>query len=123
MAYSDFSLADLKTNFHLLVSEDGNLFDQIPPVEPSPALADLPTFTRLTGIELRVLFSADTALSNPYTLYVIRSARADSEATRFSAWALADWRARLLSLRLPGGEPAFAPLAGGCIVPDTAAVQ
>ncbi len=87
------------------------------------ALADLPTFTRLTGIELRVLFSADTALSNPYTLYVIRSARADSDATRFSAWALADWRARLLSLRLPGGEPAFAPLAGGCIVPDTAAVQ
>src|SRR5258707_1241762 len=38
------------------------------------ALADLPTFTRLTGIDLRPLFTADTACVNPYTLYVIRSA-------------------------------------------------
>src|SRR5437879_63286 len=36
------------------------------------ALADLPTFTRLTGVDLRVLFAADTALGNPYTLYVDR---------------------------------------------------
>ncbi|HLQ58813.1 MAG TPA: substrate-binding domain-containing protein [Gemmatimonadales bacterium] len=78
------------------------------------ALADLPTFTRLTGIALRVLFTADTALGNPYTLYVIRSASDNSVATRFSTWALADWRTRLLALRLPGGVQAFAPLPGEC---------
>jgi len=81
------------------------------------ALADLPTFTRLTGVDLRVLFAADTALGNPYTLYVIRSASEQSMAERFSSWALAEWRGRLLTLRLPDGEPAFAPLAGGCAVP------
>jgi tungstate transport system substrate-binding protein len=81
------------------------------------ALADLPTFTRLTGIDLRVLFTADTALGNPYTLYVIRSASQDSAATRFSTWALADWRTRLLALRLPGGTAAFAPLPGECAAP------
>jgi len=81
------------------------------------ALADLPTFTRLTGIDLRVLFTADTALGNPYTLYVIRSASHDSAAMRFSTWAMADWRARLLTVRLPGGAAAFAPLQGECAVP------
>ena len=81
------------------------------------ALADLPTFTRLTGIDLRVLFTADTALGNPYTLYVIRSASEDSAALRFSTWAMADWRARLLALRLPDGAAAFAPLQGECAVP------
>ncbi len=81
------------------------------------ALADLPTFTRLTGIELRVLFTADTALGNPYTLYVIRSASHDSAAIRFSSWAMADWRARLLAVGMPGGAAAFAPLPGECAVP------
>ncbi len=81
------------------------------------ALADLPTFTRLTGVDLRVLFAADTALGNPYTLYVIRSASEQSAAERFSTWALAAWRGRLLSVQLPDGEPAFAPLAGGCAPP------
>jgi tungstate transport system substrate-binding protein len=81
------------------------------------ALADLPTFTRLTGIDVRVLFTADTALGNPYTLYVIRSASQDSAAMRFSTWAMADWRARLLALRLPDGAAAFAPLPGECAVP------
>jgi len=81
------------------------------------ALADLPTFTRLTGIDLRVLFTADTALGNPYTLYVIRSASEDSAAMRFSAWAMADWRSRLLAVRLPDGAAAFAPLPGECAVP------
>jgi tungstate transport system substrate-binding protein len=81
------------------------------------ALADLPTFTRLTGIDLRVLFTADTALGNPYTLYVIRSASHDSAAMRFSTWAMADWRARLLAVRLPDGAAAFAPLPGECAVP------
>ena len=81
------------------------------------ALADLPTFTRLTGIDLRVLFTADTALGNPYTLYVIRSASENSAAMRFSTWAMADWRARLLAVRLPDGAAAFAPLQGECAVP------
>jgi tungstate transport system substrate-binding protein len=80
------------------------------------ALADLPTFTRLTGIDLRVLFTADTALGNPYTLYVIRSA-SESAATRFSTWAMTIWRPRLLAVQLPGGAAAFAPLPGECAAP------
>jgi tungstate transport system substrate-binding protein len=75
------------------------------------ALADLPTFTRLSGVDLRVLFTADTALGNPYTLYVIRSAAEHRGATQFSQWAVQEWRPRLLAMRLPGGETAFAPPA------------
>jgi tungstate transport system substrate-binding protein len=78
------------------------------------ALADLPTFTRLTGLDLRVLFAADSALGNPYTLYVIRSTPEQLAAERFSSWALAAWRPKLLALRLPDGEAAFVPLTGGC---------
>jgi tungstate transport system substrate-binding protein len=85
------------------------------------ALADLPTFTRLTGIDLRVLFTADTVLGNPYTLYVIRSATENNAATRFSAWAMEQWRPRLLAVRLPDGAAAFAPLPGECAVPVAAA--
>jgi tungstate transport system substrate-binding protein len=81
------------------------------------ALADLPTFTRLTGIDLHVLFTADTALGNPYTLYVIRSGSQDSAAMRFSTWAMATWRPRLLAVRLPDGAAAFSPLPGECSVP------
>src|SRR6266699_5847127 len=81
------------------------------------ALADLPTFTRLQGISLRALFTADTALGNPYTLYVIRSASHDSAAMRFSSWAMANWRPRLLAVRLPDGAAAFAPAAGECAPP------
>ena len=86
------------------------------------ALADLPTFTRLQGIALHVLFTADTALGNPYTLYVMRST-ANDRATQFSAWALNDWRTRLLAIRLAGGMPAFEPMPGGCAVPVAAAEQ
>jgi len=82
------------------------------------ALADLPTFARLKGIELRVLLAGDTALVNPYTLYVIRSpSPAHPAAAAFGSWALTDWRARLLALRLDGGAAAFLPLAGGCEAP------
>lgn len=85
------------------------------------ALADLPTFTRLAGVDLQVLFTADTVLGNPYTLYVIRPASDDSgemgRATRFSRWALEDWRARLLAERLPGGMAAFQASPGECAVP------
>lgn len=89
------------------------------------ALADLPTFTRLAGVDLKVLFTADTALGNPYTLYVIRSASNDSagEATRFSRWALEEWRARLLAERLPDGMAAFQSLPGGCASPLPSAVM
>jgi tungstate transport system substrate-binding protein len=81
------------------------------------ALADLPTFMKLQGVELRVLLTADTALLNPYTLYVIRSPTPHPAAAAFGSWALADWRARLLTLQLDGGTAAFLPLAGGCAAP------
>ena len=83
------------------------------------ALADLPTLTRLQGISLRALFTADTVLGNPYTLYVIRSATGNTGAMQFSTWALGEWRTRLLALRLPGDMPAFVtPLPPGeCTVP------
>jgi len=81
------------------------------------ALADLPTFTKLKGVELRALFTADTALLNPYMLYVIRSPTPHPAAAAFGSWALADWRARLLALQPPGGMAAFQPLAGGCAAP------
>jgi tungstate transport system substrate-binding protein len=81
------------------------------------ALADLPTFTRLKDVELRVLVAGDTALLNPYTLYVIRSPSPHPAAAAFGSWALTDWRARLVALQLDGGLAAFQPLAGGCAVP------
>ena len=79
------------------------------------ALADLPTFTQLTGLRLRVLFTADTLLRNPYTLYVIRSANGPSVARgeRFAQWTLGAWRAALLARRLPDGSPAFERPAEG----------
>jgi tungstate transport system substrate-binding protein len=89
------------------------------------ALADLPTFARLTGVDLRVLFTADTALGNPYTLYVIRSTSQQSGATQFSQWALQYWRPRLLAARLPDGIAAFAsppPSTGECTAPRAAEV-
>ena len=87
------------------------------------ALVDLPTFSKLGGIGLRVLFAADTALGNPYTLFVIRSASDSGAAAQFSAWAMVDWRNRLLAVRLPDGQPAFAPRPGGCAVPVAGAGQ
>jgi len=87
------------------------------------ALADLPTFSRTSGLVLRVLFTADTALGNPYTLYVIRSASDSAAAMQFTTWALADWRGRLLAVVLPDGQAAFASLAGGCAVPVAGAAQ
>jgi len=82
------------------------------------ALADLPTFARLKGIELRVLLAGDTALVNPYTLYVIRSpSPTHPAAAAFGSWALTDWRDRLLTLRLDDGAAAFLSLPGGCEAP------
>jgi hypothetical protein len=41
MAYADFSLLSLQTKFQLSITEDQKLFDQIQPMEISPALAQL----------------------------------------------------------------------------------
>ena len=79
------------------------------------ALADLPTFTQLTGIRLRVLFTTDTLLRNPYTLYVVRSGSGPTvaRAERFAGWAMGPWRAALLARQLPDGSPAFERRAEG----------
>jgi tungstate transport system substrate-binding protein len=73
------------------------------------ALADLPTLSRLAGMRLRVLLTADTLLRNPYTLYVVRSQNAPilARAEHFAEWAMGPWRAALLAQRLPDGSPAF----------------
>src|SRR6267378_3315978 len=44
------------------------------------ALADLPTYAKLQGLASRVLFAADTALTNPYTLYLV-----DRKSTRLNS--------------------------------------
>jgi tungstate transport system substrate-binding protein len=74
------------------------------------ALVDLPTFAKLQGVELRVLLAGDTALLNPYTLYVVRSPAPHPAAAAFATWALTVWRARLQAL-------SFQPLVGSCAAP------
>lgn len=77
------------------------------------ALADLPTLARTPGLELRILFDKDTALTNPYTLYVVRGP--DSvRAAAFAAWAMTAWRDRLLQVKLPDGSAAFVTRPGAC---------
>jgi tungstate transport system substrate-binding protein len=78
------------------------------------ALADLPTLAHVEGIALRILFSADTALLNPYTLYVVRQPAEHPGARPFATWAMGVWRDRLAAIRLPDGSPAFVPRAGEC---------
>jgi len=78
------------------------------------ALADLPTYATLRGLSLRILFVADTALTNPYTLYVVRHPGAPAAAGAFARWVTQAGRAAIAGLRLPDGTPAFAALAGGC---------
>ena len=79
------------------------------------ALADLPTFARLTGVRLRVLLAGDSLLRNPYTLYVVRRPTLHPAARDFATWATGPWRDALLRLRLPDGTPAFSA------TPETAA--
>jgi tungstate transport system substrate-binding protein len=81
------------------------------------ALADLPTYARLAGLASRILFAADTALTNPYTLYVIRRTAAHPAAGAFATWAAHSGRDALLALRLSDGTPAFVPRAGDCTPP------
>src|SRR5216110_2696762 len=78
------------------------------------ALADLPTYAKLGGLGLRLLFSADTALTNPYTLYVVRSPTPHPASRDFATWATTRGREGLLALRLPDGTPAFVPRPGDC---------
>jgi len=78
------------------------------------ALADLPTYARLEGLAARVLFAADTALTNPYTLYVVRRPNLHAAAASFASWAMARGRDGILALRLRDGTPAFVRRAGDC---------
>ena len=97
--------ADQTTTLH--VADERNAY----------ALADLPTLAKLTDLRLRVLFVADTALTNPYTLYVVRESRAGVAARAFAQWAMSVARPRILSLRLPDSTPAFAPRPADCTAP------
>jgi len=94
--------ADQATTLHL--ADERNAY----------ALADLPTYAKLSGLRLRVLFTADTALTNHYTLYVVRVPDPHASAAAFARWAMDTARAHILSLRLADGTPAFAARAGEC---------
>src|SRR2546428_552154 len=59
------------------------------------ALADLPTYAKLTGLGLQVLFANDTALTNPYTLYVVRAPDEHPAAQPFARWVATTARARI----------------------------
>src|SRR6266480_7216732 len=78
------------------------------------ALADLPTYARLGGLACRILFAADTALTNPYTLYLVRRAEPHPGARGFATLATHAGREAVLALRLPDGTPAFVPRPGDC---------
>ena len=80
------------------------------------ALADLPTYAKLGGLSSRVLFGHDTALTNPYTLYVVRRPQAHPAARNFATWATRSGREGILALRLPDGTAAFVLPPGDCEV-------
>lgn len=85
------------------------------------ALTDLPTFATQTTLDLTILYAGDTALANPYTLYVVRVPEPHPAAQAFADWAMGTWRTRLLALRLSDGTAAFSASAGGCTTPEGAA--
>src|SRR5947207_1585100 len=78
------------------------------------AAAALPTLAKLGGLRLRVVFVADTTLTNPYTLYVVRESPRRAAAQAFAQWAMDSARPSILALRLPDGTPAFVARPGGC---------
>src|SRR5207247_1239461 len=78
------------------------------------ALADLPTYAKLDGLASRILFAADTALTNPYTLYLVRRPAPHPDARAFATWAIHAGREAVLALRLPDGTRAFVPRPGDC---------
>jgi hypothetical protein len=81
------------------------------------ALADLPTFAKLGGLASHVLFAADTTLTNPYTLYVVRRLEPHPNARDFAMWATHAGREGVLALRLPDGTAAFVTRPGECEAP------
>lgn len=82
------------------------------------ALADLPTLARQHGLGLAILFRDDSLLVNRYTLLVAGADSARRTAARaFGDWLLGPWRARLASLRLPDGSPAFTIPSAECESP------
>ena len=85
------------------------------------ALADLPTYTKLRDLSLRILFVADTALTNPYTLYVVRHPNAPPAAGAFARWASEAGRGAILGMRLTDGTAAFNAVAGACTAPTAVA--
>src|SRR3989449_621410 len=85
------------------------------------ALADLPTLAKLTGLRLQVLFATDTALTNPYTLYVVNKPGPRATAEAFARWAMSVARPRILELRLPDGTPGFVTRGGEGAPPATTA--
>lgn len=87
------------------------------------ALADLPTLAHIQGIALRILFTADTTLLNPYTLYVVRRPTEHPAARLFALWVMEVWRDRLAAIRLPDGTPAFVARAGGCTADPARATE
>src|SRR5207248_11795678 len=66
------------------------------------ALAGLPTYAKLRDLGLWVLFVADTALTNPYTLYVVRHPAAPPAAGAFARRAARGGRGAVAGLRPPG---------------------
>ena len=82
------------------------------------ALADLPTLARLSGLTLQTLFTEDSSLSNPYTLYVIRAPVPHPAARAFAEWAMGAGRVQILARTLSGGRPAFVSRDDRCTTPE-----
>jgi tungstate transport system substrate-binding protein len=82
------------------------------------ALADLPTLARLSGLTLHTLFTEDTSLTNPYTLYVIRAPASHPAAREFAEWAMGAGRTHILARTLSGGRPAFVTRDTRCTAPE-----
>src|SRR5438046_1335848 len=59
-------------------------------------------------------FAADPALTNPYTLYLVRRPAPHPDARAFATWATHAGREAVLALRLPDGTPAFVSRPGDC---------
>src|SRR5256885_16771965 len=76
---------------------------------PYTTLFRSPTYARLGGLASRILFAADTALTNPYTLYLVRRPAPHPDARAFATWATHAGREAVLARRLPDGTPAFVP--------------
>lgn len=94
--------ADQATTLHL--ADERNAY----------ALADLPTYAKLAGLRLRALLTADTALSNPYTLFVVKLPDPHPAAVAFATWAMDTARPRILGLHLADGTAAFSARAEAC---------